>query len=337
MRSRLLFALPLCLGIIATSAAQAPKKTSRIKQIAGKALDSAATTAASVAADSLLGSHGKSLQGMLGTGELAGVSCPEGTMAFAAGSLPAGVGQPALYNASAGQAIVAATKKKLAGKPADTTARPSGAASKVVCATREQVALGAGTPGGTASSAGMDAQAAAAQAAAMGQGTPGTPNVGKMVMMATPAGAVIAAAPLAGKGAKALGGLLGRGQSKESMIKDLAKGRLVLKGVNFIAGSDALEDGFEDDVTALAEALQAIEGSYLLNIAAEVDGDNPADTVIARRRLQKLWAHLLVAGIQEPRLRALGVYPVGLDPKKKPPKLGDAKVEIIRLPADFKP
>ena len=248
------------------------------------------------------------------------------------------IGQSVLFGATAGQTLVAAAKKRLAGKRVDTTATKNAIAAKVVCVTPQQAS--AGTQAMAGMPAGADAQAQAA-AAAMAAGQTGMPNMGKMLLGATPAGAMIAgataAAPLVGKGVKALGGLFGKGQTKEAMIKDLAHGKLFLKGVKFIEGSDALEPGFEDDIAALAEALQAVEGSYLLNIPAETDGKSPADTIIPRRRLQKLWAHLLVAGIQEPRLRVLGVYPSELDPKKKPPKPGSSKVEILRLPADFKP
>ncbi len=328
------------LVVMAGSAVGQAAKPSVVKQLAGKVLDTAATSAAAAAADALLGSKGKSLEGLLGTGDLAGVSCPAGTSPARAGAVAPGVGQGVVFSPSAGQTLVAAAKKRLLGKRLDPAATQAAVGARLVCVTAEQAA-GVPAAGGADYQAAM-AQAAAAQAA-MGQGAPGQvpvgqPNVGKMIMGATPAGAMITgatmAAPLVGKGVKAL---FGKGQNKEAMIKDLAHGKLFMKGVKFIAGSDALEEGFEDDIAALAEALQAIEGNYLLNIPAEVDGKNPADTVIARRRIQKLWAHFLVAGIQEPRLRALGVYPSELDPKKKPPKLGDSKVEIIRLPADFKP
>ena len=82
------------------------------------------------------------------------------------------------------------------------------------------------------------------------------------------------------------GGLLGgKGQTKESMIKDLAKGRLVLKGIKFIASSDALEDPIDDDIALLAEALAAMEGQYVLNMPAEAKDKEDPDTTIARRRL----------------------------------------------------
>ena len=341
--------LVLMLALVSgTANGQATKPAGRVKQAAGKLLDTTVTNLASGAADALLGSKGKSLQGLLGTGDLAGVSCQPGTTPMRVGTVPAGVGQPVAFTPTAGQLLVAAAKKRLIGKRLDPAATQAAVGAQLVCVTPQQAALGMQATPGVPVGAGAEYQAAMAQAAAaqaaMAQGamvsgavSPGQgamPNVGKMLIGASPAGAMIAAAPLVGKGVKAL---FGKGQTKEAMIKDLAHGKLILKGVKFIAGSDALEAGFEDDIAALAEALQAIEGKYVLNIPAEVDGKSPPDTVIARRRIVKLWAHLLVAGIQEPRLQALGIYPPELDPKKKWPKLGDSKVEIIRLPADFKP
>jgi hypothetical protein len=162
------------------------------------------------------------------------------------------------------------------------------------------------------------------------------------LIAATPVGAIAAgavvAAPLAGKAAKALGGVFGgKGPTKEGMIKDLAKGRLVLKGVRFIASSDALEDGFEDDLAMLAEALAAMGDEFVLNLPAEAADKEEPDTAMARRRLVKLVAHLQVAGVSQERLVAMGVYPPELDAKKKAPKPGEARPEVMKRPADFDP
>jgi hypothetical protein len=119
------------------------------------------------------------------------------------------------------------------------------------------------------------------------------------------------------------------------MIKDLAKGRLVLKGIKFIASSDALEEPIDEAIATLAEALSAMEGKFVLNMPAEAKDKAEPDTVIARRRLDKLVASLQVAGISPDRLTVVGMYPPGLDPKAKSPKPGDAKVEVLPLPKDF--
>ena len=283
----------------------APKKKSAIGKIASKLVDSAVTAAASGAVDSLLGTKGGA------------VSCPAGTVATGAG-------------ATVGSQVVGQAKQKLLGGKKD----PAAVAPPPMC-----VPIQAG---------GVPTDVAAAQAAAMaamGQqpqtgGAPGAmPSAGSIAQglaAATPVGMAVAAAPMAGKAVKAVGGLLGgKGQTKESMIKDLAKGRLVLKGIKFIASSDALEDPIDDDIALLAEALAAMEGQYVLNMPAEAKDKEEPDTTIARRRLTRLVANLQVAGISDERIVVVGIYPPGLDPKSKAPKPGDARVEVLPLPKDF--
>lgn len=140
----------------------------------------------------------------------------------------------------------------------------------------------------------------------------------------------LSAVPVA---ARTLGGLLGkRGPSKDGMIKDLTRGRLILKGVRFAAGSDSLEKSIDAEITALAEALEGMDGQYLLSFPAEARQGEPPDTALAARRLARLLIHLQVAGVSQERVTAAGVYPVGLDPKARPPKPGDARPELVPLP-----
>ena len=152
----------------------------------------------------------------------------------------------------------------------------------------------------------------------------------------TPAGAAVAGAKAAAPIVKkALGGLFGKGQTKESIIKDLAKGPVTLKGVKFVGGSDVLEDGSDAAISALAEALQALEGRYLLTIAAEAPDKGDPDAAMAKRRLEKIVAQLAAAGIADDRVTVVSALPGDIG--KKPPKPGDARPELIRAPKDWKP
>lgn len=296
MRASLLLAAALAIG--ASSAdAQIPKPSlaKKLKGALKGAVDSAATQATAAVIDTMLGT---------GATRLADGSCPPGTSAA---------------GATVGAAVVEKVKEELGPESARPAPPPC---------------LPAGLPGQQASAAAMEQAALEAQARAQapaGSGATAATAASAMgaVAAATPVGLAVGAAPVA---AKALGGLFGKGQTRESMIKDLSKGRLELKAVRFIGASDALEDeAIDDDLAKLAEALQAIAGDFVLNLPAEAENQAEPDTVMARRRLTKLTAHLALAGLGD-RLE-LTSGPPGLDPKRKAPKIGGARVEVLRKPA----
>ena len=292
-----------------------PKKTSRAKAIVGKMLDTAATSAAATATDSLLGSKASSVAGLIGAAPApAEASCPPGTVMVPTAQ---GAAAPAAPIASPGGLIVGLAKKKLAKKP-DSTPPAAASAPPFSCVTAEQ-------------SAAQNAQPAAGA----------TPSAGSMVgaaLAATPQGMLvtgaIAAAPMAGKGVKALGGMLGRGVKKDNVIRDLGRGHLQLKTVRFIEGSDALKEGFETELGFIAEALSSVEGNFIITIQPESDGKSPPDTVMVRRRLVKLATHLQVAGIPETRVSVEAGLVASLTSNPSKPK--DVRVEIARVPEEPK-
>ena len=150
----------------------------------------------------------------------------------------------------------------------------------------------------------------------------------------TPIGMAVAAAPLAGAAAKSIKGMFGgKAQDKIAMLRELGKGRLELKDVKFIEGTAELEPGFETSLAALGEALQLAEGTYILHVAAEAgEKDAPPDTALARKRIEKVWAAILVNGVSDQKIIAVGVLPPAMQEGRKPPKPGKARVEFIRLP-----
>jgi hypothetical protein len=187
---------------------------------------------------------------------------------------------------------------------------------------------------GLASSAG--GAAGAAEMTSAGQSRDAVKAGLATALSATPQGMLvngaIAAAPAAGSAMKALSGRFSRGESKESMTRDLTGGRLVVKGIRFADGSDALADGASQTIDLLGEALQGVDGHFVMRLPAESDGKNPPDTSLARQRLERVAAHLSLAGITEPRLAIAGPESSS---KGKPAKPGEARIEIVR--ADGKP
>jgi hypothetical protein len=143
----------------------------------------------------------------------------------------------------------------------------------------------------------------------------------------------VAAAPMAGNAMRGVMGRFSRGESKESMSRDLVGGRLQVKGIRFVDGADALADGADQSVALLAAALQDVQGTFTLRLPAESDGKTPADTALARRRLERIAARLQVSGVSETRLML--VDPSTDARKDKAPKPGDARLELVR--AEQKP
>ncbi|MFN0179891.1 MAG: hypothetical protein ACKVZ0_13920, partial [Gemmatimonadales bacterium] len=251
----------LLMGVVAVGvavSAQAQTKKPSLKKIVGKIVDTTLTQAAAGVVDTLLGTKAG-----------AESTCPPGFV------MVGGTGGAA---PTAGGAIVSTAKKKLLGAK---DSAPAGGPSRQPTCVPAASAANAGDPAAMAQAA-----AAAQSPSGLGQAAagamPSAGSIAKGMAAATPVGLAVSAAPSA---IKAVGGLLGgKAQTKESMIKDLAKGRLILKGIKFIASSDALEEPIDDDIALLAEALAAMEGQYLLNMPAEARDKEPADTAMARRR-----------------------------------------------------
>jgi hypothetical protein len=145
----------------------------------------------------------------------------------------------------------------------------------------------------------------------------------------------VSAAPLAAGAMKGVKGMLGgKPQDKIAMLRELGKGELELKGVKFIQGTAEMEPGFEPSFAALGEAIGLSEGTYILYVAAEAGEKGVApDTALARKRLQKVWAAALVNGVSDQRIIPVDVLPRELSEGRKAPKQGQARVEIIRVPA----
>jgi hypothetical protein len=145
----------------------------------------------------------------------------------------------------------------------------------------------------------------------------------------------VAAAPLAGGAVKGIKGMFGgKPMDKIAILRELGKGAVTLKGVKFIEGTAEMEPGYEPTFAALGEALPLAEGTYLVHVAAEqADKKSPPDTALARKRLEKVWAAMLVNGVSDQKIISATVLPEALRQGRKPPKAGDAKVEIIRMPA----
>jgi len=312
-------------------ATPAKKPPSRLHQVVKKLADTAATAAAGMVVDTLLGHKGRAIAGAMTGTSPGATACPPGYAAMAAPGLLPG-------KASAGAALVNLTKGTVKKTKPDTSAAAQAAAAAQLANAQAAAAASCqpvGAPGATGTAAllsGVLPGAAAMQGAGAGGPPTGVPNPLGAVAMATPIGLAAVAAPGAVKGIKGLFG--GKPMDKIAILRELGKGQLVLKGVKFIEGTAEMEPGYEPTFAALGEALPMAEGTYLVHVPAEVaDKASPPDTLLARKRLEKVWAALLVNGVSDQKIIAAVVLPAALQEGRKPAKHGDARVEVIRLPA----
>jgi hypothetical protein len=245
--------------------------------------------------------------------------------ALGAGGLnPCGPG----YGATAGAAIVGAAK----GIVKEATDTADGV---IPCAKAGAVpGMPAGIPGVPGSADAAAAAMAGAMAGAAGGGAAAGANplsgMGAVASM-TPIGLAAGAAPGAIKGVKGMLG--GKPQDKTAMLRELGRGKLELKQVKFIEGTQEFEPGFEASFTTFAEAVARVEGTYLLHVSAEAARDKGADpdTALARKRLAKVWALLAAAGVSDQKVIPVSELPAVLNAGRKLPKPGDTKIEIIKF------
>jgi len=282
-----------------TKATKVKKPAGLLGKVAKRIADTAATVAAGAGVQSVLGKKAGGVANVLGVGAAASPCAG-----------PVGV--------SSGAAIVGVAKK-LVKQTADTA--PSAAVPCPQAAAQQSVPAG----GVTGALGGMVPGAATGAGSPMG-------GLGTLAAV-TPIGMAVAAAPLAGSALKGMKGLLGgKPQDKIAMLRELGKGRLELKGVRFIQGTAEMEPGFEPSFAALGEAIGLAEGTYVLYVAAEAGEKGVApDTALSRKRLQKVWAAILVNGVPDQRIIAVPVLPKQMSEGRTPPKQGQARVEILRM------
>jgi len=215
--------------------------------------------------------------------------------------------------------VVDAAKKGAKGKDA-ATAEGEGAATQCVPA-----GGGGLTPDQMAS---MNQQ----------QGAQGMGGLNPAMM--TPAGAAIAAAPVAieggkaaAKGVKKLFGL--NAKTWQEMLAEYGeKGQVELKGVRFIASTTELEEGGEEVLATAAEAIAKARYPVAIHVEPEAGKGEEPDPLLAGQRREKLVAMLLAAGAPAANFAPGAEVPDGLVPKQaKVARLGEAKVFVVRVKA----
>ncbi|MGE0552225.1 MAG: hypothetical protein AB7R55_02220 [Gemmatimonadales bacterium] len=203
----------------------------------------------------------------------------------------------------------------------------------VVTAAKRELQLGDTTllaqpgspcPNGTATGAGSGAAERARVAPQVGGGA-GTDA-------ASAVSAALVAAPLVAGGAKRLFG--SKPPSASDVLKTLLqKGRVEVRGMRFLPGSDRMEPVPLPLVEPVAEALAALDGRVGIHVCLEANPRGAmADTALTRRRLERVWATLLSVGASDRAFAPLAETRLDLLAESKAAKLGESEVELILLP-----
>ncbi len=177
----------------------------------------------------------------------------------------------------------------------------------------------------------------AAEGEAAGTPCPPSSSMANTMMMATPLGMAVTAAPLAAAGAsaaaKGVKKLIGKGPvTAMGLLKEVqGKGHLALRGVHFVAHTEILDDGYEESLSALAEALAQVPGPFALYVEPEADKGDEPDLELAQKRVALIWATLVAAGVPESVFVAGVMVPASLVQDRKPAKPGDADVEVWKV------
>jgi hypothetical protein len=122
----------------------------------------------------------------------------------------------------------------------------------------------------------------------------------------------------------------GGGMDARDMAKELARGRLELKGPRFLPGSEQLEEGTDGAFATLADALSGYTEQFVIYVSPEQERGVDPDTSLARRRAQRAWVRMLAAGVPDERVVPGGSLPETLRKGGKWPKLGDTRIELVR-------
>lgn len=284
------------------------KKPSAVSKVVAKVADTLATVGAAKGVDALLGDKGKGISQMLGVG---GANPCAATPGLGSGLIP---GAAAAGLPTAGAKLVGIVKKAATEPGEDTVGAAPPCPSPIPglgAAAMQDPTAAAGLPGGMTST----------------------------VMMATPLGMAVTAAPLAvagaGAAAKGVKKLLGKGpMTAMGILKEVqGKGRVELKGVHFVAHTEIFDDGYEEPLSALAEALSQVPGPFALYVEPEADKGEEPDPELVQKRVAKIWATLVAAGVPAKVFIDGVAVPDSLVGNRKPAKPGDAAIEVWKIKA----
>lgn len=142
--------------------------------------------------------------------------------------------------------------------------------------------------------------------------------------------AIGAAAGLVEKGVGAVeGGVRGLvvGGDQRKIAEELGKGRVVLPEIRFVGQTPELDPSSDEPLKALAAALKAATGVFLVESHTDPGGDPAGDQRLSEVRAAVVKAKLVAAGVPAERLAAVGFG----SSRPNPGLPGQARVEVLRM------
>lgn len=110
----------------------------------------------------------------------------------------------------------------------------------------------------------------------------------------------------------------------DGLEQGLAKGRVIVPGIRFAAGSDQIEPSSAATITRLAKAILATTGTFLVESHTAATSDVTADQALTDRRASAVKARLIAEGVPAARLFSMGFGAT------KPPAQTTAKTSAAR-------
>jgi outer membrane protein OmpA-like peptidoglycan-associated protein len=92
----------------------------------------------------------------------------------------------------------------------------------------------------------------------------------------------------------------------DGLQQDLAKGRAVVAGIRFAAGSDQIEPSSASTITRLAKAILGTSGTFLIESHTAATSDATAEQALTDRRASAVKARLVAEGVPAARLFSMG-------------------------------
>jgi outer membrane protein OmpA-like peptidoglycan-associated protein len=118
-----------------------------------------------------------------------------------------------------------------------------------------------------------------------------------------------------------------RGQSTP-LAEQLGQGRVVLREIRFLPGSDRIEESSATVLSELAHALVANSGVFLIEAHTNATSDAAAEQLLSEQRAVAVKARLVSEGVAAGRLLAVGY---GASRPERAHGRHNARIEVTRV------
>jgi outer membrane protein OmpA-like peptidoglycan-associated protein len=119
-----------------------------------------------------------------------------------------------------------------------------------------------------------------------------------------------------------------QGQSTATLAEQLGQGRVVLREIRFVPGSDRINESSAVLLRELAGALVGKPGVFLIEGHTDASGDAPSAQLLSEQRAVAVKAWLVSEGVAAGRLLAVGY---GASRPERAHGRHNARIEVTRV------